>query len=157
MSFFNYSKTDALFEQCLGYTFTNKEYLVQALTSKSFPKNFGPLAQFGDPIVKLFLVEYGWKANIRTPAQLTRFKEKLECRTALSIFFDWFLDEYNIEPEALLRLNKGEILQKQYKSILGEFLEAVIGAVYLDGGCKEALRVTEYLLHFYTKEREKNL
>ena len=59
-----------------------------------------------------------------------------------------FIFRREIDLEELFKLNKGELKTKQYLNNFGEFLEAVVGAVYLDSNFEYAKSVTENLMHF---------
>ncbi len=52
------------------------------------------------------------------------------------------------KPEEVFRLNRGEIKDESYQNKYCEFLETIIGTIYLDGGLDEDKEVILLLLIF---------
>ena len=138
MSRFQYRDSDKQIEDILGYYFQDKSLLVCALTSNAFSEDMKSLAQIGDAALKLVLNEFMWKVGIRDKGRMTQIRELQERGEKQNLLFSQLLETNNLDPEVFLRLSKGELVTKQYCNIYKEFLESLLGAVYLDGGMKEA-------------------
>lgn len=133
-------------ERSLGYVFQNRELLIEALTHKSFhhenPRKapfFNERLEFlGDAVLALVIVERVFHCDGGfTESLMSKIKSYLVRGSLLSeIGAEISLGEY-------LRLGKGEEETggRRKKSVLANALEAVFGAVYLDGGYGEARRV----------------
>jgi ribonuclease-3 len=129
----------AALEDRLGYTFHDGDLLVEALTHKSFyhenadrAVSYNERLEFlGDSVVGLAVVEYLFRHPRGFPeAVLAKLKSYLVCE---AVFCEVAL---SIGLNSLLLLGKGEEATggRQKKSILADAFEAMIGAVYLDGG-----------------------
>ena len=135
------------FEDKIGYEFRNKSYLQTALTHSSFSNehkefDYNERLEFlGDSVLGLVVSDYLFKLKKDLPeGKLTRLRANVVCEESLS--------------EVARRINLGEhlFLGKGEKnsggddrdSILADATEAVIAAIYLDGGLKEA---EKFILH----------
>ena len=140
-------------EKNLGYTFKNKDLLKQALTHSSYANETRTqsnerLEFLGDSVLSLIVSDHIYNRFNTPEGELTKLRAALVCETSLYEFSK----ELNIGEFMLL--GKGE---QQYKgnerpSILADAFEAVLAAIYLDGGMKPAkdlvLRfVKEDLIH----------
>lgn len=123
-------------EQRLGYVFRQPALLQQALTHKSFGSpHYERLEFLGDAVLNVAVSDVLFQQfGGQDEGDLTRIRAHLVRqdtlhRLALSLGFS-----------PLLRLSEGEAKGggAQRASILADALEAVIGAVYLDGGFEEA-------------------
>ncbi len=127
-------------ESVLGYSFKNKTLLVTALTHRSYAgeqkkatSHNERLEFLGDSVLSLILSEYLFDKGLdeaamsRARAHLSRGSELAKAATELE------LGNY-------LHIGKGEESTggRRKESILAGALEAVLGAVYLDGGHDEA-------------------
>ena len=133
-------------ENKLGYFFENKDLLAEALTHKSyFHENRAKTASYnerleflGDSVIGLVVVEYLFLLEEKyDEAVLAKMKSYLVCESVLAdIAVSVSLGKY-------IRLGKGEDSTggRIKKSILSDALEAVIGAVYLDGGFVKAREI----------------
>ncbi|MGD0884801.1 MAG: ribonuclease III [Thermodesulfovibrionales bacterium] len=142
----SYSKNSENLEKSLGYSFTNKGLLLDALTHKSFhhenPQRalaYNERLEFlGDSVLALAVVEYLFQYDEGfTESLMAKMKSYLVKGSLLSeIAAEISLGDY-------LRLGKGEedTGGRRRKSILADTLEAVLGAIYLDGGFEHARRV----------------
>lgn len=124
----------------LGYSFQNVALAEQALTHRSHGTSHNERLEFlGDSIVNFVIAEALFQ---RFPAtregELTRMRATLiRTETLAAIAREFELGEY-------LRLGSGEMKSggKRRESILADTLEALIGAIYLDGGidpCKRCV------------------
>jgi ribonuclease-3 len=133
-------------ENKLGYFFGNRALLAEALTHKSYyhenrtkaPSYNERLEFLGDSVIGLVVVEYLFLLEERyDESVLAKMKSYLVCEAVLAdIALSISLGKY-------ILLGKGEDSTggRIKKSILSDTLEAVIGAVYLDGGFVKAREI----------------
>ena len=131
------------FEQKIGYCFQDKELLWQAFCHSSFinemrvkhGKDNERVEFLGDAVLELVSSDYIFRDNPDMPeGKMTKLRASMVCEPALAYCArDIQLGDY-------LQLGKGEELTggRERDSILSVALEAVIGAVYLDGGFTNA-------------------
>lgn len=122
----------------LGYVFKNMELLQKALTHRSIPgKNNERLEFLGDAVLSFIIasVLFERHPNARE-GELSRMRSILVNGEILARF----AKELNISPH--LRLGMGEMKSggRHRHSILADALEAIIGAIYMDGGIEECRR-----------------
>ena len=131
----------------LGYEFTNSELLQQALTHRSWCAEFDGesnerLEFLGDAVLGLVVTQSIYLSNPDIPeGQLAKIRSAVVSAQALSEIAE------QIGLGQVLMLGKGEESSggRTKASILADALEAVIGAVYLDGGITSATQVVEEL------------
>lgn len=131
-------------EKAIGYTFKEPQLLQTALTHTSFANeakgrvyNNERLEFLGDSVLSVVVADYLFHLGDRLPeGELTRKRASLVCEPALSGFAN------RIQLGGHLRLGKGEEMSggRQRASILSDAFEAVIAAIYLDGGMEAARR-----------------
>ena len=131
------------FENIIGYTFKNKELIEQALSHSSYAnekKRAGGsnerLEFLGDSVLSIVVSDYLYK-NINVPeGELTKMRASLVCEKSLFVFAQ------QIQLGEFLHLGKGEENTggRERPSILADAFEAVIAAIYLDGGMKAAAK-----------------
>lgn len=130
-------------EEQLGYCFHNKELLKQALTHSSYAnerkinkiQNYERIEFLGDAVLELVSSEFLFHNNeTMSEGQMTRQRASMVCEFALSFC------AREIELEKFIYLGKGEEATggRGRDSIISDVMEAVIGAIYLDGGFEEA-------------------
>ena len=128
-----------LFEQKINYEFKNKEYILEALTHSSYSnenKNypFNERLEFlGDSVLSIVISDYLFKKETKLPeGELTKIRANIVCEESLSEV------SKNIHLGKYMLLGKGEEATggRERISILADALEAVIAAIYLDGGIK---------------------
>ena len=128
-----------LFEQKINYEFKNKEYILEALTHSSYSnenKNypFNERLEFlGDSVLSIVISDYLFKKETNLPeGELTKIRANIVCEESLSEV------SKNIHLGKYMLLGKGEEATggRERISILADALEAVIAAIYLDGGIK---------------------
>lgn len=140
----NYFDTDEL-EKILSYKFRDKSILIEALTHSSYSnenpgtdKNNERLEFLGDSILSYVVTEYLFLNKKEFPeGELTSSRALIVREETLSKF----ASKLNLGKYILL--GRGERLSKGYErsSILADLFEAVIAAVYLDGGIEPAKRL----------------
>ena len=135
-----------LFEQKINYEFKNKEYILEALriiqtafTHSSYAKQFKEsqynerLEFLGDSVLSIVISDYLFKKETKLPeGELTKIRANIVCEESLSEV------SKNIHLGKYMLLGKGEEATggRERISILADALEAVIAAIYLDGGIK---------------------
>ena len=130
-------------EEIIGYTFKQKGLLRQALTHSSFAneKHMKKLSDnerlefLGDAVLEVVSSEFLFANYPKLPeGDLTKLRASIVCEPTLA------LCTREIQLGKFLYLGKGENLTggRERKSILSDALEAVIGAIYLDGGFEPA-------------------
>ena len=128
-------------ERRLGYRFLDPALLERALTHASYAHEHPPaadhdrLAFLGDAVLGLVVAEHVIAADPDAPVGvLTPRRAELVSGARLARF------ALALELPPLLRLGRGEDQSggRERESILATTLEAVLGAVYLDGGIDAA-------------------
>ena len=139
------------FENLIGYSFKDKTLLLKALSHSSFanekhsPKDSNERLEFlGDRVLGFITAEYYYKNFTLPEGELTRLRAATVCERALYEF------SKEIELSRFIFLGKGEDLTggRDRASINSDAFEAVIAAIYLDGGIEEAKR---FVLRFVEK------
>ena len=123
-------------EKILKYHFNDKSLLELALTHRSFQgKNNERLEFLGDSILNFIIAESLFKEfNLLPEGDLSRLRSQLVKSATLSeIGIDLNLGDYLI-------LGEGELKSSGWRrpSILADSVEAIIGAVFIDGGISSA-------------------
>ncbi|MBQ8118127.1 MAG: ribonuclease III [Lachnospiraceae bacterium] len=132
-----------MLEKRIGYTFRNKELLKQALTHSSFineqkinkTRDYERLEFLGDAVLELVSSEFLFRTHRSLPeGELTKMRASMVCEPALAFC------AREIELGEFIRLGRGEELTggRYRESITSDVMEAVIGAIYLDGGMEPA-------------------
>lgn len=136
-----------IIEEKIGYTFSNKRLLEEALTHSSFANESGGsffnerLEFLGDAVLELVSSEriFCDKPDLNE-GKMTLLRSKLVCKNSLCNWCRYMqLDKY---------IRIGKCLRKTgaTDSICADALEAVFGAVFLDGGFNPAKRVISVFL-----------
>lgn len=132
----------------LGYRFRDRDFLLQALTHASYAHEHPPardnerLAWLGDAVLALVVTERLWATDPQEPVgDLTARRAELVSGVTLARWAS------QLELGGLLRLGRGERLSGggEKQSVLATAFEAVLGAVYLDGGLPAARAVVARL------------
>ena len=138
-------------EARLGYTFKDKNLLELALTHSSFSNENGTgsrgcnerLEFLGDSILGFVTADHLYSTYPGKPeGELTRQRADLVCEKNLAAVAE------QIGLGAALRLGHGEAMGggRSRPSILADATEAVLAAVYLDGGLEKARGVIHRLI-----------
>ena len=137
----------------IGYVFQNRELLENALTHSSYAnegnrhlKSNERLEFLGDSVLGFITARYLFSHENGQEGELTKLRASLVCEKALhSYALQLNLGQY-------LLLGKGERLTggASRPSILADAFEALIAAIYLDGGLEP---VERFLLPFLEQER----
>lgn len=130
-------------ETVIGYEFKQEGLLRQALTHSSFAneKHMKKLSDnerlefLGDAVLEVVSSEFLYRNYPKLPeGDLTKLRASIVCEPTLA------LCTKEIDLGKYLYLGKGENQTggRDRKSILSDAMEAVIGAIYLDGGFEPA-------------------
>ena len=136
----------------IGYKFKKEHLLRQALTHSSYAneKHMKKLSDnerlefLGDAVLEIVSSEFLYHTYENLPeGELTKLRASIVCEPTLALC----TEELNLG--SYLYLGRGEDLTggRKRKSILSDALEAIIGAIYLDGGFANAKEfVLKYIL-----------
>lgn len=145
-------------EEKLGYVFENKALLENALTHSSYAnENRGlclhsneRLEFLGDSVLGMVVADYLYRRHPDLPeGDLTRTRAALVCEGSLVEVAQ------ALDLGSYLKLGKGESAGggRERPSIVADAVEAVLAAVYLDGGIGSARKIiTRFILD---REEEK--
>ena len=131
-------------ENIIGYKFTNKDFLQEALTHKSFAgehrgiKHNERLEFLGDSILGAIVANYIYnQCPHDEEGVLSKIKSNLVSRRNLYVWGK------QMDLGRFMRMSRGELATggRERDSIISNAVEAVIGAVYLDGGFPAAEQV----------------
>ena len=135
-------------ELALGYRFRDRELLEEALTHRTFVNEAGGgkdnqrLEFFGDAVLDFLLSDL---LLVRFPesreGELTRIRASLVDEASLARI------AAGLDLGSSLRLGRGEEKGggREKRSLLADAFEALLAALYLDGGIEEARRVVREL------------
>lgn len=137
-------------EESLGYSFKNKDILAEALTHRSYCHEhpdrtdcYNERLEFlGDSVLGLSIVEALFVYDSKlTESTMAKTKSYLVKEAVLSEIAG------SISLGRYLRLGKGEESTggRKKRSLLADALEAVFGAVYIDGGYDRARKLIQRL------------
>lgn len=141
------------FEEIIGYSFKNIEILEKSLThssysneDKSYSKvNNERLEFLGDAVLSITVSRFIFDKFPEYPeGDLTKLRSQVVCEDTLSLV------AANLQIGRFLLLGKGEEASggRERKSILADAVEAIIAAIYIDGGYRKA---EEFVLDNLTK------
>ena len=140
----------------IGYSFKNQELLKSALMHSSYTnekrlpkyKCNERLEFLGDAVLELVSSEYLFFANEKMPeGELTKLRASMVCEPSLAFCAK------EIQLGEYLLLGKGEDVTggRTRASVTSDALEALIGAIYLDGGFASA---KEFILKYVLNDLE---
>lgn len=149
------TKNLSLLEENLGYKFKNIKFLETGVTHSSFANEtkekiaYNERQEFlGDAVLSIVVSDYLFENYTNLPeGELTKMRASLVCEKSLCGFSN------ELELGSFLRLGHGEELMggRERPSILADAFEAVLAAIYLDGGIEPA---TVLVLRFVKKALE---
>ena len=142
-------------ERIIGYHFKNTELLKTALTHSSFANEIKKhnisdnerLEFLGDAVLELVTSDFIFKNHIMSEGKMTKLRASIVCEPTLSLC----AKEFGLEK--FIRLGKGEEMTggRNRDSIVSDATEALLGAIYLDGGFANA---KEFVLNFVLNDIE---
>ncbi len=137
-------------EKKIGYTFKNKDLLKEALTHSSFANEhksqhikYNERLEFlGDAVLSVVVADYIFKNCPELPeGELTKLRASLVCEKTL---FE-FAKQVNLGDYLLLSRGERNNGGAERASILSDAFEALIAAIYIDGGASPA---SKHILNF---------
>ena len=146
-------------EEKIGYTFSSRSILEEALTHSSYSNELSQkriiqncnerLEFLGDSVLSIIVSEYLFEEYTFEPeGKLTNRRRELVCEKALARYAGL------IELGSFLLLGKGEDKNggRENKSILADAFEALLAAIYLDAGENGKEKVSNFLMPFIKDE-----
>ena len=139
----------SLFQEKLGYQFKDDTYLNIALTHSSFA-NEGKKGDvcnerqefLGDAVLSIIVSDYLFRNHATMPeGDLTKLRAALVCEKALCLY----ANELGLGDFLLLGRGEESSGGRQRPSMLADAFEAIIAAIYLDGGIDPA---REFVLRY---------
>lgn len=132
-------------QERLGYKFKNEGLLINALTHSSYANEAHPaygsnerLEFLGDAVLSIIVADYIYNNFSKMPeGELTKLRASLVCEKSLCGF------SRELGVGKCLKLGKGEATNggADRPSLLADAFEAILAAVYLDGGMEAARRM----------------
>lgn len=130
-------------EMRIDYRFHDRDLIRQALTHSSYAnerkinkvKDYERIEFLGDAVLELISSEFLYeKQEEMSEGQLTRTRAAMVCEPSLASC------ARDLELERYIFLGKGEEMTggRNRDSIISDVMEALIGAIYLDGGFEQA-------------------
>ena len=130
-------------EEKIGYSFKDRGLLRTALTHSSYaneghpgkPQSYERLEFLGDSILGLTAAEFLYNHKPELPeGRMTRLRAELVCEASLHQVAE------TLDLAAYMRVGKSERNNgvRGRRSITADMVEAIIAAIYLDGGLEEA-------------------
>ena len=145
------------FEEIIGYSFNNENLIKTALTHSSYAneRDLGEcnerLEFLGDSVLGVVTADYFYhNLNHLPEGEMTKRRAACACEKSLYKFAK------EISLGEFIFLGKGEenMGGRDRTSILADAFEAVIAAIYLDGGIENARK---FVLRFVTKAANENI
>lgn len=140
----------------MGYHFKDAGLLKQALTHSSYANelrinksgNNERLEFLGDAVLELISSEYLFQTHKNVnEGELTKLRASMVCEPSLA----FCAREINLEEYIMLGRGEDATGGRGRDSIISDALEAVIGALYLDGGLTAA---KEFILNYVLNDLE---
>ena len=137
------SETIEALEGKIGYTFRDRSLLVLALTHTSFANeaHSGHLGSnerlefLGDAVLELVSSDFFYREKPKlSEGELTKLRASFVCEPALA----YCAEQIPLPPYLLLGRGEEMTGGRLRPSIVSDAMEAVIGAIYLDGGLTPA-------------------
>ena len=140
-------------EEKLNYKFKNRKLLENALTHSSYANEVRMghtsnerLEFLGDSVLSIIVSDYIYKQFPKMPeGELTRLRASLVCEKSLC----GFSRELDIGRYMLLGKGEDKGGGRERDSILADAFEAVLAAIYLDGGMEVARK---HVMNFVLRE-----
>ena len=144
-------------EEKLGYVFKDKNLIKLALTHSSYANEHNiecneRLEFLGDAVLELAMSRKLYDTIDLDEGVLTKMRAKAVCESALDLYAS------KIDLSSYLYLGKGEEATggRTRPAIIADATEAVLGAIYLDGGFEEAREIVKKFFEPYFYDVLKN-
>jgi len=131
-------------QRVIGYSFKNEEYLITALSHSSYAnelklkkqENYERQEFLGDAVLELTVSEHLFaKFSSMPEGEMTKLRASLVCEPTLAYIAR---KELNLQNYILLGKGEENTGGRGRDSIVSDVFEALIGAIYLDGGMEPA-------------------
>ncbi|HIT44339.1 TPA: ribonuclease III [Candidatus Avacholeplasma faecigallinarum] len=141
------------FEDLIGYHFNNINLLKEALTHSSYAnehnlKSNERMEFLGDAVLELAMSKHLYSIIDLDEGVLTKTRAKAVCEEAL----DLYADKINLNKYILLGRGEENSGGRQRPAIIADAFEAILGAVFLDGGFDMAFKIVEKFIIPYFNE-----
>ncbi|MBO5541989.1 MAG: ribonuclease III [Acholeplasmatales bacterium] len=144
-------------EEKLGYVFKDKNLIKLALTHSSYANEHNiecneRLEFLGDAVLELAMSRKLYDTIDLDEGVLTKMRAKAVCESALDLYAS------KIDLSSYLYLGKGEEATggRTRPAIIADATEAVLGAIYLDGGFEAAREIVKKFFEPYFYDVLKN-
>ncbi len=147
-------------QNLIGYEFNDSTYLITALSHSSYANELksGPREDYerteylGDAVLELTVSEflYNGYPDMRE-GEMTKLRAALVCEPTLA-----YCARSGFDLGKFVLLGKGEDATggRERDSIISDVFEAIVGAIYIDGGFEEAKR---FIHRFVLTDHEKKI
>ena len=139
-------------EERIGYQFKNKKYLRRALThssdsneSREKPESNERMEFLGDAVLSLVVSNYIFHRFHLDEGDLTKIRASMVCEKSLFRF----AQEIGLGEELYLGRGEEQMGGRTRPSIVSDAFEALIAAIFLDGGLEAA---GKFILRFVREE-----
>lgn len=141
------------FEDLIGYHFNNINLLKEALTHSSYAnehnlKSNERMEFLGDAVLELAMSKHLYSIIDLDEGVLTKTRAKAVCEEAL----DLYADKINLNKYILLGRGEENSGGRQRPAIIADAFEAILGAVFLDGGFDMAFKIVKKFIIPYFNE-----
>jgi ribonuclease-3 len=127
------------FQRAIGYTISRYDLFHEALSHRSYLQSAGGAGKvsnerlefLGDSVLNLLVAEYLFASRSDAPeGELTKVRSRLVNRKALAVY----ADNLGLGRFLLTSSQTDQLSGRGMDTILSDAFEAVVGAIYLDGG-----------------------
>lgn len=141
------------FESVIEYKFRNIDLLKEALTHSSYAnehslKSNERMEFLGDAVLELSMSKHLFNSIDLDEGVLTKTRAKAVCEEAL----DLYASKINLPKYILLGKGEENSGGRNRPAIIADAFEAVLGAVFLDGGFDAAYKIVEKFIIPFFKE-----
>jgi len=139
-------------EQVLRHKINDRPLFAQALSHRSYLQSLGTpgtlsnerLEFLGDAILNLVVAENLYHQYTTAPeGDLTKIRSRLVNHKSLSVY----AHQLHLEEFMLMSTSTASIGMRGLEKILADGFEAIVGAIYLDGGYAQAEQFIEQQIH----------
>ena len=137
----------------LGYKFKNIDLLLTAITHSSYGNehdvDYNERMEFlGDAVLELAMSKKLYDSIHLDEGVLTKTRAKAVCEAALNLY----ASKINLNEYLLLGKGEEQTGGRNRSAIIADAFEAILGAIFLDGGFEEAQKVVMALFVPYLNE-----
>ena len=148
-------------QKLIGYDFHNRDYLIKALSHSSYVNelklnkhdDYERTEFLGDAVLELTVSDYLYRNHPEMrEGEMTKLRASLVCEPTLA-----YCAREGFDLGRFILLGKGEDASggRGRDSIISDVFEAIIGAIYLDGGIDAARKfIYRFVLTDYDKKIE---